>query len=49
LIQEVEKGTFIIEHLPGEEMPADSLTKALKPDKHARFIKLIGIVQKKVP
>ncbi|KAK1773136.1 hypothetical protein QBC45DRAFT_340577, partial [Copromyces sp. CBS 386.78] len=44
LIQEVEKGTFTVEHLPGEEIPADGLTKVLKPDKYARFIKLIGMV-----
>lgn len=50
LIQEVmDRKAFTIEHLPGEEMPADGLTKPLKPDKHAKFVKLVGMVQKKVP
>ena len=49
LIQEVERKAFIIEHLPGEEMPADGLIKPLKPNKHGKFVKLVGIIQKKVP
>ena len=49
MIQEVDRKAFTIEYLPGEEMPVDGLIKPLRLDKYAKFIKLTGIVQKKVP
>ncbi|WPJ67452.1 hypothetical protein SMAC4_14172 [Sordaria macrospora] len=49
LIQQAEMKTINVIHLAGEDMPADGLTKALKADKHAKFVKLIGLVQQKVP
>ena len=49
LIEQVERKAIEVIHISGEEMPADGLTKPLKADKHAKFVKLIGLHQKKVP
>ena len=44
----MDKKAFILEYLPGDEMPADSLTKPFKADKYVKFVNLVGMVQKKV-
>jgi hypothetical protein len=38
LRQECEKGTVKLEWISTKEMPADGLTKALGPLKHASFV-----------
>lgn len=49
VIDRVTKGELAVEHLPGEHMPADGLTKPLVVDKHVKFVKMMGMVAKEVP
>jgi hypothetical protein len=44
IIDQVAAKRIRVEHLPGDEMVADGLTKALGREKHSRFIKLLGLV-----
>lgn len=48
-IQEVDRKVFEIEYLLGDEILANGLIKPLKANKYAKFIKLLNMVQKKVP
>jgi len=43
LRQEFQAGSFAIEYLPTDEMPADGLTKCLSRQKFEHFIKLINL------
>ena len=35
-------------HIPGDEMVADGLTKPLTPEKHAQFVRMLGMVSRSV-
>jgi hypothetical protein len=41
--QEVEEGRLALGYIPTDQMPADGLTKALKPPLHSRFVRLLGM------
>jgi hypothetical protein len=41
--QEVQKGSIYVQWISTNDMVADGLTKALSPQKHARFIELLGL------
>ena len=43
LRQEVQKGTITIQWTPTASILADGFTKALSPQKHKEFVKLIGL------
>ena len=43
LRQEVQKGTIKVEWIATANMPADSFTKMLPPQKHAHFIRQLGL------
>jgi hypothetical protein len=45
IIQEVEQKVFNLEHIAGTEMVADGLTKPLGREGHAKFVKLLGLVE----
>lgn len=49
IIDRSEKGDITVIHISGQEMVADGLTKPLLPDKHAKFVKMMGLVSKKLP
>lgn len=49
IIEQVEGKEFEIIHIKGEDMIADGLTKLLKADKHARFVRLLGLEERIVP
>jgi len=49
IIDRVKKNEFDVIQIPGEEMIADGLTKPLLVDKHARFVKALGLVAKTIP
>jgi hypothetical protein len=46
IIQEVDRKVFKLEHIAGTEMVADGLTKPLGREKHAKFVKLLGFVER---
>ena len=41
--QEVQKGRLLVEWCPTAEMPADGLTKSLVRQKHAEFVRQLGL------
>jgi len=41
--QEVQKGQLLVEWCPTAEMPADGLTKSLVRQKHAEFVRQLGL------
>jgi len=41
--QEVQKGRLNVEWCPIVEMPADGLTKSLVRQKHAKFVRQLGL------
>ena len=41
--QEVQKGRLQVEWCPTAEMPADGLTKSLARQKHAEFVRQLGL------
>jgi hypothetical protein len=45
----VERNLLKVSHINGVDMPADGLTKPLLREKHTTFVKLLGMVSKKVP
>jgi hypothetical protein len=49
IIEQVDRGEIRLQHLEGKEMPADGLTKPLLPDKHERFVTMLGMTAKTVP
>ena len=49
IIENVQGGMFQLDHLAGNEMVADGLTKPLQKEKHKRFVRLLGLVSKTVP
>jgi hypothetical protein len=49
IIERAERKELEIRHINGVDMPADGLTKPLQREKHATFVKQMGMVAKKVP
>lgn len=47
--EQVVKGLLNVEHVYGIEMPADGLTKPLQKEKHARFVRMLGMASIRVP
>ena len=43
VIDQVKNGRLSVQHLPGQDMPADGLTKPLAKVPHAQFVKLLGL------
>lgn len=49
VIEKTKEGLFKVDYVNGTNMVADGLTKPLESVKHARFVKMLGMVQQKVP
>ena len=49
VMEQVERGHLKVEHIAGLEMAADGLTKPLMREKHANFIRMMGMVAQKIP
>ena len=49
IIEKKKEGRFQLEHVMGENMVADGLTKPLEREKHNRFVRMLGLVEKRVP
>jgi hypothetical protein len=49
IIEQVQRGRLKVSHIKGIEMAADGLTKPLMREKHARFVRLLGMTRKKAP
>ena len=49
IVENVEEKEFDLIHVMGEDMIADGLTKPLKADKHARFVKMPGLEAREGP
>ncbi|KAK4207228.1 hypothetical protein QBC37DRAFT_433796 [Rhypophila decipiens] len=48
IIDQVRKGIINLQHLGGDQMTADGLTKPLEIQKHQRFVKQLGMVAKRI-
>ena len=48
IIEKTKEGLFTVDYLKGTNMAADGLTKPLESVKHARFVKMLGIVERKI-
>ncbi len=48
VIEKIEGGAFKLDHVSGEEMVADGLTKPLTKEKHAQFVRMLGLIEKRV-
>ena len=46
IIQEVDQKVFKLEHIAGTEMVANGLMKPLGQEKYAKFVKLLGFVER---
>lgn len=49
IIEQAERKRLKVEHISGKEMPADGLTKPLTKEKHAGFVRLLGMVPRSLP
>ncbi|KXX82433.1 Copia protein [Madurella mycetomatis] len=49
IIEQAQRGRLKISHIKGIEMAADGLTKPLLRENHAKFVRLLGMVAKKIP
>lgn len=49
IIDRVKKGMINVTHIPGTEMAIDGLTKPLSVEKHAHFVRMLGMEAHKVP
>jgi hypothetical protein len=49
VIEQTQRGLVRVEHIRGVDMPADGLTKPLAREKHTTFVRLLGMVEKRVP
>lgn len=49
IIEKCQEGKFVLDHIMGDNMVADGLTKPLDREKHNRFVRMLGMVEKKVP
>ena len=43
VIEKIDKGKFILEHVGTEDMVADGLIKLLSKEKHTQFVKMLGL------
>jgi hypothetical protein len=46
VIEQVAEGRLEIRHIQGVDMPADGLTKPLLREKHAQFVKMLGMANR---
>ena len=49
IMEQVQRGHLNVQHIAGLDMAADGLTKPLTREKHAKFIKMMGMVAQKIP
>ncbi len=49
VIEQAERKSLKVEHVSGIDMPADGLTKPLAKEKHAGFVRLLGIAARRLP
>ena len=49
VIEQAAENLLQVRHVNSIDMPADRLTKPLKKEKHTTFMKLLGMVARKVP
>jgi hypothetical protein len=49
VVDRIAKGHIDLQHMPGDKMVADGLTKPLVLDKHVKFVKMLGMAAMKVP
>ena len=49
VMEQVEKGELEVRHINGVDMAADGLTKPLQREKHHNFVKMMGIVARRIP
>ena len=49
IVDRIAKGQISLEHVPGEIIVADGLTKPLVYDKHSKYVKMLGMVAIEVP
>ncbi|KAL2149535.1 hypothetical protein VTH82DRAFT_8186 [Thermothelomyces myriococcoides] len=49
VIEKHQEGQFRLEHVNGIEMVADGLTKPLEREKHAHFLRLLGMSERHIP
>ena len=49
VIEQAERKLLEARHVDGIDMPADGLTKPLKKEKHAAFVRMLRMVARKVP
>ena len=48
-MEQVQRGHLKVQHIAGLDMAADGLTKPLTREKHANFVKMMGMVAQKIP
>ena len=49
MIEKQKEGRFQLDHVMGENMVADELTKLLEREKHNRSLRMLGLVEKRIP
>ncbi len=49
VMEQVQRGHLKAQHIAGLDMAADGLTKPLTRDKHINFVKMMGMVARKIP
>ena len=49
VIEQAERKSLKVEHVSGMDMPADGLTKPLAKEKHAGFVRLLGMAARRLP
>ncbi|KAL2022214.1 hypothetical protein VTK56DRAFT_5824 [Thermocarpiscus australiensis] len=49
VIEQAARKLLEVRHVKGVDIPADGLTKPLQKEKHATFMRLLGMVTRKVP
>ena len=49
IMEKQKEGRFEREHVMGENIVADELTKPLERERHNRFLRMLGLVEKQIP
>ena len=49
VIEQAERKLLEARHVKGIDMPVDRLTKPLQKEKHAVFVRMLGMVVRKAP
>ena len=49
ITEKQKEGRFQLEHVMGENIVADELTKPLEREKQNRFLRMFGLVEKRIP